>query len=61
MTGLDKLKVCGEYFRAYSSEAYDDTIRATKKLASTSLLLLQRKTEEERREMLAKGKLSRKY
>ena len=52
---ISKLKLFGEYFRAFSSEAYEDTVRAADHLASTSLLLLDRKPEEERREILAKA------
>jgi hypothetical protein len=53
---IGKLKLFGGYFRAYSSEAYQDTMRAFEHLASASLLLLDRKSEEERREILAKAK-----
>jgi hypothetical protein len=53
--GIGKLKLFGEYFHAYSSEAYSDTMRAAEHLASSCLLLLARKPEVERRDILAKA------
>lgn len=44
---LDKLQLFGGYFRAYSSEPYEDTMRATENLASSSLLLLEGMSEAE--------------
>jgi hypothetical protein len=52
---ISKWKLFGGYFRAYSSEAYKDTMRAVEHLVSASLLLLDRKPAEERREILAKA------
>jgi hypothetical protein len=53
--GINKLKLLGEHFRTYSSEAYDDTMRACETLASASTLLVNRKPEEERRQILARA------
>lgn len=50
-----KWKQLGEYYRAYSSEAYEDTMRAAEHLASTSLMLLESKATEERTVILAKA------
>lgn len=50
-----KWKQIGEYYRAYSSEAYEDTIRAAEHLASTSLVLLEGKPAEERKAILARA------
>lgn len=52
---LGKWKLFSAYRRVYASEAYDETMRATEQLARDSLLLLDRKPEEERREVLAKA------
>jgi hypothetical protein len=52
---IGNFKLFGEYFRAYSSEAYNETMHAFETLASASLLLLDRKPEEERRQILAKA------
>ncbi|MGB9204056.1 MAG: hypothetical protein WCB94_08825 [Terriglobales bacterium] len=52
---ISKLNLLGGYFRAYSSEAYKDTLRTVEHLASTSLLLLERKSEAEKRDILAKA------
>lgn len=52
---IGRLKLFGGYFRAYSSESYKGTMRAVEHLASTSLLLLDRKSEVEKREILAKA------
>jgi hypothetical protein len=50
-----KWKQLGEYYRAYSSEAYEDTMRAAEQLASTSLVLLESKPAEERKAILARA------
>ncbi len=50
-----KWKEFSDYFRAFSSEALNDTMRATEQLASTSLLLLNRKPDEERKAILARA------
>lgn len=52
---ISDLKRFGEYFRAYSSKPYDETMHAFETLASTSILLLDRKPEEERKEILARA------
>jgi hypothetical protein len=52
--GIDNAKLFGEFYDVYSSETYDETIGAAEHLTSTSLLLLSRKTEGERRDILAK-------
>jgi len=52
---LGKWKLFGSYYRTYSSEAYNDTMRATEQLARDSILVLNRKPEDERREILAKA------
>jgi hypothetical protein len=51
----NKWKEFGEYFCAYSSEAYNDTMRAVDQLASMSLVLLDGKPEGERKEILARA------
>jgi hypothetical protein len=48
----EKWKLFGKHYRAYSSETYKDTMQAVDRVASTSLLLLQSKSEEERRQIL---------
>jgi hypothetical protein len=53
--GVGKWRLFRRYFRAYSSDAYSDTIRAVEHLASTSILLLEGQPEEERGEILAKA------
>jgi|ERR1039458_6609414 hypothetical protein len=52
---LGKWKMFGSYFRAYSSEAYEDTMRAVENLAGSSLALLNNKPQEERRAILSKA------
>ena len=52
---LGKWKLFSAYHHVYASEAYNETMRATEQLARDSLLLLDRKPEEERREILAKA------
>ena len=52
---FDRFKMFAGFYRAFSSEAYKDTMRAVEHLASSNLLLLERKPEEERREILAKA------
>jgi hypothetical protein len=44
---LGKWKLFGGYHRAYSSEAYKDTMRAVEHLASNTLLLLDSKPADE--------------
>jgi N-glycosylase/DNA lyase len=50
-----KWKEFSEYFRGFSSEALNDIMRATEQLASTSVLLLNRKQEAERKAILARA------
>jgi hypothetical protein len=50
-----KWEMFGSYFRAYSSETYTDTVRAIENLAGSSLALLDRKSSEERRDILARA------
>jgi len=45
----------GSYFRAYSSETYSDTVRAVENFAGSSLALLDRKSDEERLDILARA------
>jgi hypothetical protein len=52
---LGKWKMFGSYFRVYSSEAYEDTMRAVENLAGSSLALLDNKPQEERRAILSKA------
>jgi len=47
------VKLFGEYFRSYASQPYEETMHAFENLASTSILLLDRKPEEEKRQILA--------
>src|SRR5258708_9435958 len=49
--GLRKWKMFRGYYRAYSSESHKDTTQAAEHLASTSLVLLDNKPEEEKREI----------
>ncbi len=52
---LGKWKMFGSYFRVYSSEAYEDTVRSVENLASSSLALLDEKSEEEKRAIFSKA------
>jgi hypothetical protein len=52
---MARWKMFGTYFRAYSSDAYKDTVRAVENLAGSSMALLDNKTEEERRALLSKA------
>jgi len=51
----EKWKLLGKHYRVYSSETYKDTMQAVDRVASTSALLLQSKSEEERRQILDRG------
>lgn len=50
-----KWDMFGSCFRAYSSETYTDTVSAIEKLAGSSLALLERKSAEEKRDILARA------
>jgi hypothetical protein len=54
---MAKWKMFGSFFRAYSSEAYEDTVRAVENLAGFSLALLDTKPDEERRAILSKAEI----
>jgi hypothetical protein len=54
---LGKWKLFGSYFRTYSSDAYNDTMSAVERLARDSILVLNRKPEDERREILARAQI----
>jgi hypothetical protein len=53
---LGKWKLFSAYNRVYASETYNDTMRAAEQLARDSFLLLDRKPEEEKRQILAKAR-----
>jgi len=53
--GISKWKMFGQFYRVHNSETYKDTMRSVDKLASTSLMLLNRKSAEEQREILARA------
>ena len=55
MMKISNLKLFGEYFRSYSSKPYSETMHAFETLASASLVLLDQKPEEERRQILARA------
>ncbi len=52
---VGNFKLFGEYFRSYSSKPYNETMHAFETLASASILLLDRKPEEERLQILARA------
>lgn len=53
--GIEKWKMFGAYYRACGSQTYDDVVGAVRSLASSSLVLLDNKPEEERDAILAKA------
>ena len=50
-----KLHLFGEYYRAFSNENYNEIMRATEHLASNTFVVLARKPEAERRDILDKA------
>ena len=44
-----------DYYRAFSSEQYNEVIKATEHLASNTFISLSRRTDSERREVLARA------
>jgi hypothetical protein len=51
----EKLNLFGEYYRAFSNETYNEIMRATEHLASDAFVVLGRKPEAERRDILDKA------
>ncbi|HEY1526976.1 MAG TPA: hypothetical protein VGH51_12115 [Candidatus Angelobacter sp.] len=52
---LGRWKLFGGYFRTYSSQPYKETVEAAEHLAAESLLILERKSEEERRQIFERA------
>jgi hypothetical protein len=52
-----KLNLFGEYYRAFSDENYKEIVRATEHLASSTFLVLGRKPEAERREIIDRARV----
>ena len=55
---LGKCKLFRGYYRAFSTDVFKDTVRATERLASTSLLLLEQKSAEEKSQILLNRNVS---
>src|ERR1700733_928111 len=55
MDAAKKLNLFGEYYHAFSNETYNEIMRATEHLASSTFVVLARKPEEERRAILIKA------